>query len=107
MAHSPLHPRGQQPAPDRVAELLRHGRWASLPIGTIESMIDGGSISEVEAGRTLYAEAEAEGLAVVLQGLLRVYMHASDGRQVTVRYVRAGDLLGVPALVGGPAPVFV
>ena len=34
-------------------------------------------------------------------------MHASDGRQVTVRYVRAGDLLGVPAVVGGPAPVFV
>jgi CRP/FNR family transcriptional regulator, cyclic AMP receptor protein len=24
-----------------------------------------------------------------------------------VRYVRAGNLLGVPALVGGPAPVFV
>jgi len=43
----------------------------------------------------------------MMDGLLRVYMHASDGRQVTVRYVRAGDLLGVPALVGGPAPVFV
>jgi CRP/FNR family transcriptional regulator len=41
------------------------------------------------------------------RGLLRVSMHASDGRQVTIRYVRAGDLLGVPALVGGPAPVFV
>jgi CRP/FNR family transcriptional regulator, cyclic AMP receptor protein len=41
------------------------------------------------------------------RGLLRVYMHASDGRQVTVRYVRTGDLLGVPALIGGPAPVFV
>jgi len=24
-----------------------------------------------------------------------------------VRYVRAGDLLGAPALIGGPAPVFV
>jgi CRP/FNR family transcriptional regulator len=34
-------------------------------------------------------------------------MHASDGRQVTVRYVRPGDLLGVPAVVGGPAPAFV
>ena len=34
-------------------------------------------------------------------------MHAGDGRQVTVRYVRVGDLLGVPAVVGGPAPVFV
>jgi CRP/FNR family transcriptional regulator len=43
----------------------------------------------------------------MMRGLLRVYMHASDGRQVTVRYVRAGDLLGVPALIGGPAPVFV
>ena len=43
----------------------------------------------------------------VLDGLLRVYMHAGDGRQVTVRYARAGDLLGVPSLVGGPAPVFV
>jgi len=59
------------------------------------------------AGDTVYAEADAGGLAVVLDGLLRVYMHASDGRQVTVRYVRAGDLLGVPSLVGGPAPVFV
>jgi CRP/FNR family transcriptional regulator len=107
MARSPLQPRRQQPAPDRVAELLRQGRWASLPAATIESLIEGGSVSEFEAGRTLYAEAEAEALAVVLHGLLRVYMHASDGRQVTVRYVRAGDLLGVPALVGGPAPVFV
>ena len=44
---------------------------------------------------------------MIVRGLLRVYMDASDGRQVTVRYVRAGDLLGVPALVGGPAPVFV
>lgn len=44
---------------------------------------------------------------MVLDGLLRVYMHAGDGRQVTVRYARAGALLGVPSLVGGPAPVFV
>jgi CRP/FNR family cyclic AMP-dependent transcriptional regulator len=44
---------------------------------------------------------------VIVHGLIRVYMHASDGRQVTVRYARPGDLLGVPALVGGPAPVFV
>jgi CRP-like cAMP-binding protein len=78
-----------------------------LPIETIESLVDGGRVTESSAGQTVYAEAEAEGLALVLEGLLRVYMHASDGRQVTVRYVRAGDLLGVPALVGGPAAVFV
>jgi CRP/FNR family transcriptional regulator len=90
-----------------VADLLRHGCWASLPIGTIESLIDGGRFTEFPAGHTVYSEADAEAFALVLDGLLRVYMHASDGRQVTVRYVRGGGLLGVPALVGGPAPVFV
>ena len=78
-----------------------------MPVDTIESLVDQGRITEYPAGHTVYAEADTVGLAVVLNGLLRVYMHASDGRQVTVRYVRAGDLLGVPALVGGPAPVFV
>jgi CRP/FNR family transcriptional regulator, cyclic AMP receptor protein len=90
-----------------VVALLRRGCWASLPTGTVESLVDGGHITEFQPGHTVYAEADAERLAVIVRGLLRVYMHASDGRQVTVRYVRAGDLLGVPALVGGPAPVFV
>ena len=90
-----------------VIALLRRGCWASVPIGTIESLIEGGRVVEFPTGHTVYTEADAERLAVVLQGLLRVYMHAGDGRQVTVRYVRAGELLGVPALIGGPAPVFV
>ena len=102
---------GDQPRRDlasiRVIGLLRRGSWASVQLRTIESSIDGGRVVEFPAGHTVYAEADAEGLAVVLQGLLRVYMHASDGRQVTVRYVRTGDLLGVPALIGGPAPVCV
>src|SRR5262245_51902723 len=90
-----------------VVDLLRRGCWASVPITTIESLIEGGRIVEFPARHVVYTEADTERLAVVLQGLLRVYMHASDGRQVTVRYVRAGELLGVPALVAGPAPVFV
>ena len=90
-----------------VIELLRRGPWSSVPAETIESLTSRGRAVEFPAGHTVYAEADAEGLAVVTLGLLRVYMHASDGRQVTVRYVRAGDLLGVPALIAGPAPVFV
>src|SRR3954464_5991970 len=90
-----------------VVGLLRRGGWAAVPVGTIESLIAGGRVVDFRTGGTVYTEADAERLAVIIDGLLRVYMHASDGRQVTVRYVRAGDLLGVPALVGGPAPVFV
>jgi CRP/FNR family transcriptional regulator, cyclic AMP receptor protein len=90
-----------------VVALLRRGCWAGVPIETIESLIAGGRVVEFPPGHTVYAEADAEALAVVMHGLLRVYMLAGDGRQVSVRYVRAGDLLGVPALVAGPAPVFV
>jgi CRP/FNR family transcriptional regulator, cyclic AMP receptor protein len=93
--------------PVDVTGLLRRGCWASLPIATIESLTAGGRVIDFPTGHTVYTEADSEGLAVLLVGLLRVYMHASDGRQVTVRYVRVGNLLGVPALVGGPAPVFV
>ena len=73
----------------------------------MDALADGGKLSDVPAGITVYTEADAERFGVVVRGLLRVYMHTSDGRQVTVRYVRAGGLLGAPALVGGPAPVFV
>jgi CRP/FNR family cyclic AMP-dependent transcriptional regulator len=92
---------------DVAVALLRDGPWASLPSRTVDHLAAGGRLSDVLAGTTLYTEAEAERFGIVVRGLLRVYMHTSDGRQVTVRYVRSGDLLGAPALVGGPAPVFV
>jgi CRP-like cAMP-binding protein len=44
---------------------------------------------------------------LVVQGLIRVYMTSSEGRQVTVRYARSGDVLGIAVLVGGPANVDV
>ena len=90
-----------------VVGMLRRGGWAALPIRTIESLIAGGRVVDFASGGTVYTEADAEQLAILIHGLLRVYMLAGDGRQVTVRYVRSGDLLGVPALVAGPAPVFV
>jgi len=90
-----------------VVGLLRRGCWAAVPIATIETLIAGGRFVDFPSGDTIYTEADAERLAVMMHGLLRVYMHAGDGRQVTVRYVRVGDLLGGPALIGGPAPVFV
>ena len=86
---------------------LRHGPWASLPLETLELLTAGGTLSDLAAGTIVYSEAEAGRFGVLVRGLQRVYMHTSDGRQVTVRYVRPGGVLGAPALVGGPAPVFV
>jgi CRP/FNR family transcriptional regulator len=90
-----------------VVGLLQRRGWAPIPIAAIESLLVGGHVVDFQSGGTVYSEADVERLAVMMHGLLRVYMHAGDGRQVTVRYVRPGELLGVPALIAGPAPVFV
>ena len=102
-----IHVPGTERSQQLAVSLLRDGPWASLPRRTIELLAAGGRLSDISAGATVYTEAEAERFGVVVRGLLRVYMHTSDGRQVTVRYVRPRALLGAPALVGGPAPVFV
>jgi CRP/FNR family transcriptional regulator, cyclic AMP receptor protein len=105
VAPTHLHRGGR--AQQLAISLLRAGPWAALPAETLELLTAGGGLSDISAGTIIYAEADAERFGVIVGGLLRVYMHTGDGRQVTVRYVRSGGLLGVPALVGGPAPVFV
>ena len=45
--------------------------------------------------------------ALVVRGLIRVYLSSPGGRQVTVRYARPGDVLGIAVLVGGPADTSV
>jgi CRP/FNR family transcriptional regulator, cyclic AMP receptor protein len=99
----PVSPRSQ----DLAVSLLRGGAWASLPAETVELLAAGGKLSDFPAGLTVYTEADTERIGVIVAGLLRVYMNTGDGREVTVRYVRRSGLLGAPALVGGPAPVFV
>ena len=91
---------------DDVVALLYGGAWAALPRETVERLATGGTVRDVAEGVTFYTEAETERFAVILHGLIRVYMNTSDGREVTVRYVRSGELLGAPALIAGPAPVF-
>lgn len=62
---------------------------------------------DIPAGTVIYRDADRPRLAVVLDGLLRVFLTSSEGRQVTVRYTRAGDVLGAAATVGGPVDVSV
>lgn len=62
---------------------------------------------ELPAGTTLYHEEDEPRCGLVITGLIRIYMSSPDGRQITVRYARTGELLGIAAIVGGPAPVSV
>ncbi len=90
------------PAIDAV---LAKSIFAALPPTLRDTLIHDAIPIDLPAGSTLYYEADQPRCGLVLAGLLRMYMTAPDGRQMTVRYARTGELVGIAAIVGGPAPV--
>lgn len=93
----------------QLAELadegLRGGFLHALPPAAAERLLEGAIRINVPAGSLVYRDEEAPQLLVVATGLLRVFVSSSDGRQVTVRYVRSGDVAGLALVLGGPAPM--
>ena len=51
----------------------------------------------------MYRAGDDPRAALVVRGLIRVFLSSPEGRQVTVRYARPGDALGIASVVGGPA----
>lgn len=78
---------------------------ADISPALLDDLLAGGLRSELPAGTTIYRQGSAPRTVLVVSGLLRVYMSSPDGRQVTVRYARRSDVLGIAVLVGGPADV--
>jgi CRP/FNR family transcriptional regulator, cyclic AMP receptor protein len=62
---------------------------------------------DIPAGTVAYRDWEMPRTALVLDGLLRVYLQSASGRQTTLRLARAGDIIGAPVAVGGPIGVSV
>jgi CRP/FNR family transcriptional regulator, cyclic AMP receptor protein len=77
----------------------------AIPEKALARILSRGFEVEIPRGGIFYREGGAPRSFLVRSGLIRVYMQSSEGRQVTVRYARPNDLLGVAAAVAGPAPV--
>src|SRR4051794_41123673 len=86
---------------------LRDSFLSVLPPDSLEQLLADAIRLDIPAGSVLYREGESPRLALVLGGLIRVYLTSPDGRQVTVRYARRGDVLGAPVAVGGSVDVSV
>lgn len=80
---------------------------ATLPEAALERLLDGAVLETVAAGTTTYRAGGEPRPSLIVSGLFRSYFAGPDGRQVTVRYAREGDVLGVVAAHGGPAPLHV
>jgi CRP/FNR family transcriptional regulator, cyclic AMP receptor protein len=83
------------------------GPLARLPADVLTRLLDGHTVIQVAAGGAFYRPGEMAGVHFVVDGLLRVFMVSEEGRQITVRYARRGDVLGVPVTVSGSAPVYL
>jgi len=88
-------------------ETLRRSFLGSLPSSTLETLLADAIRLDIPAGTVAYRDWEAPRIAVIVNGLLRVYIASSSGRQRTLRYARAGEVVGAPVAVGGPVGVSV
>src|SRR5438876_9667577 len=80
---------------------------AQLPAPALDRLLAGAVLEAVPAGTTTYRAGGEPRPSLIVDGLFRSYFSGPDGRQVTVRYAREGDVLGVVAATGGPAPLHV
>jgi CRP/FNR family transcriptional regulator len=83
------------------------GFLSALPDDATDRLLAEAIRISVPAGGLVYREEETPRVLVVLDGLLRVFLRSADGRQVTVRHVRGGDVVGLALVVGGPGPTNV
>ncbi len=90
-----------------LQEIVSRSLLASFPTLLRDTLLQDAIPVDLPAGTTLYYEAGEPRCGLVVAGLIRDYMTAPDGRQITVRYARPSDILGIPVIVGGPAPVNV
>jgi CRP/FNR family cyclic AMP-dependent transcriptional regulator len=86
-----------------VDDALARSFLAALPAELVARLLAEGQRADYPAGTTVYRAGDDPRTALVLRGLLRVFLSSPEGRQVTVRYARPGDVLGIAVLVGGPA----
>jgi CRP/FNR family transcriptional regulator, cyclic AMP receptor protein len=93
---------------ESVQRALAGSVFSAFPPTEIDRLFAKGVRFDIPAGTTIYRETEAPvTAALVISGLVRIYMESPEGRQLTIRYARTGDALGVVALAGGPPPVNV
>jgi CRP/FNR family cyclic AMP-dependent transcriptional regulator len=83
------------------------GFLSELPEAASHRLLAQSMRINVPAGAMVYRDNEQPRVFVVLRGLLRVFLSSVDGRQVTVRYVRPGDVAGLALVVGGPGPMSI
>ena len=83
-----------QELPAWLDEARRRGILSRLPDDIVAGVIRGGRRAAYPGGAMVPATEERAWAAIVLRGCMRVFVPSRDGAQITLRYMRAGDMIG-------------
>jgi CRP/FNR family transcriptional regulator len=86
---------------DQLAAARRNGFLARLSPELASELTRSAPLVRYPAGSVSAPTRGKPWAAVVVSGVVRHYLSTGDGRQVTLRYAIAGDLVGGPTM-GGP-----
>lgn len=87
---------------EQVAAAWDESFMGAFPPRVTQALLDGARETTVPAGEVFYRGAEhveTAVLALIVDGLVRTYLRAESGRQITIRYAWPADIIGAPALV--------
>ncbi len=89
------------PGTEFVTKIRGRGFIGGLPDEILGRILEHTQVTHHSAGSiALRSEDESEPAAIVAAGLLRIYVVAPDGRQMTLRFARPGDLVGLARIHG-------
>ncbi len=88
----------------QLKQTLAKSPLFELPTDLTEQLLADAQSLDIPRNANLYNPDEDPRCALIISGLIRIYMVSPDGRQVTVRYARSSELIGLAAILGGSAP---
>lgn len=92
--------------PEEIVATLRDSLPVALSRDALDRLLVGAHVRVTAAGEHLDHDGTGRFAFLVLRGLVRLYMISPAGRQVTVRYVRRGELTGLSSVFSEQAVRF-
>lgn len=98
-----LRPPAQRPAPSAEALLRRIDLFAALAPDVLTSISRAATLRHWGQGQQLFAKGDgiARELFIIQRGTVRLSMLSAAGRELSLRHIGAGEVLGEIAALGG------